>query len=71
MLELDVPKVESLHAVPRDGGKRRFVLVTMPGSDPFDLFQFLRHRGFECRFEEWNLNFVKRWHTTVRPFPLG
>jgi transcriptional regulator GlxA family with amidase domain len=38
MLEFDAPKVESLRATPRDGVKRRFVLVTMPGSDPFDLF---------------------------------
>ena len=38
MLEFDVPRVESLRAIPRDEGKRRFVLVTMPGGDPFDLF---------------------------------
>jgi transcriptional regulator GlxA family with amidase domain len=37
MLEIDVPKVESLRAIPRDKGKRRCVLVTVPGSDPFDL----------------------------------
>ena len=37
MLAFDVPRVESLRATPRDEGKRRFVLVTMPGSDPFDL----------------------------------
>jgi transcriptional regulator GlxA family with amidase domain len=37
MLEFDVPRVESLRATPRDTGKRRFVLVTMPGGDPFDL----------------------------------
>ena len=37
MLEFDVPRVESLRAAPRDGGKRRFVLVTVPGGDPFDL----------------------------------
>ena len=29
------------------------------------------HRGFECWFEKRNLDFVKRRHTTVRPFPLG
>ena len=34
MLEFDVPRVESLRATPRDEGKRRFVLVTMPGGDP-------------------------------------
>jgi transcriptional regulator GlxA family with amidase domain len=38
MLEFDAPRVESLRAAPRDGVKRRFVLVTMPGGDPFDLF---------------------------------
>src|SRR5262245_48005916 len=38
MLDFDAPRVESLRAVPRDAAKRRFVLVTMPGSDPFDLF---------------------------------
>lgn len=37
MLAFDVPRVESLRAAPRDGGKRRFVLVTVPGGDPFDL----------------------------------
>jgi transcriptional regulator GlxA family with amidase domain len=37
MLEFDTPKVESLRAIPRETGKRRFVLVTMPGGDPFDL----------------------------------
>jgi len=37
MLAFDVPRVESLRAAPRDGGKRRFVLVTMPDGDPFDL----------------------------------
>ena len=37
MIEVDVPRVESLRATPRDEGKRRFVLVTMPGGDPFDL----------------------------------
>src|SRR5262245_66524650 len=38
MLEFDAPTVESIRAAPRDGVKRRFVLVTMPGGDPFDLF---------------------------------
>ena len=37
MLEFDVPRVESLQATPREEGKRRFVLVTMPDGDPFDL----------------------------------
>jgi transcriptional regulator GlxA family with amidase domain len=37
MLEFDVPRVESLRATPRDEGKRRFVLVTVPDGDPFDL----------------------------------
>ena len=35
--DIDAPTVESVRATPRDHGKRRFVLVTMPGSDPFDL----------------------------------
>src|SRR5262245_45837380 len=38
MLEFDAPTVESLRGSPRNGDKRRFVLVTMPGGDPFDLF---------------------------------
>jgi hypothetical protein len=37
MFEIDPPKVESLRATPRDQGKRRFVLLTIPGGDPFDL----------------------------------
>ena len=37
MIEVDVPRVESLRATPRDEGKRRFVLVTMPDADPFEL----------------------------------
>ena len=36
MIEVDVPRVESLRATPRDEGKR-CVLVTVPGGDPFDL----------------------------------
>jgi transcriptional regulator GlxA family with amidase domain len=36
MIEVDVPRVESLRATPRGEGKR-CVLVTVPGGDPFDL----------------------------------
>jgi hypothetical protein len=37
MLEFDIPRVEFLRATPRVEGKLRCVLVTVPGSDPFDL----------------------------------
>jgi transcriptional regulator GlxA family with amidase domain len=37
MIEFDVPRVESIRGTPRDRGQRRFVLVTMPDGDPFDL----------------------------------
>ncbi len=37
MIEFDVPRVESIWGTPRDRGQRRFVLVTMPDGDPFDL----------------------------------
>ena len=54
MLEFDAPRVESLQATPRDQGKRRFVLVTMPGGDPFDLIAsmaVLREANF---YLEWS-----------------
>jgi transcriptional regulator GlxA family with amidase domain len=54
MFEINPPKVESLSAIPRDEGKRRFVFVTMPGSDPFDLIgpmAVVREANF---FLEWS-----------------
>jgi len=37
MFEFDIPTVDSVRATVRDSGKRRFVFVTMPDGDPFDL----------------------------------
>ncbi|MGD8818373.1 MAG: AraC family transcriptional regulator, partial [Acidobacteriota bacterium] len=37
MLQVEVPKVESIQAIPRDHGRRHFVFVAVPDADPFDL----------------------------------
>lgn len=37
MFDFELPTVDSLSALPREHGKRRFVLVTVPGGDPFDI----------------------------------
>jgi len=37
MLQIDIPKVDSVQATPRGEGGRRVLFVVVPGGDPFDL----------------------------------
>lgn len=54
MLQVDIPTVDTLQVTPRTGGRRRFVLVAVPGGDPFDIIgplTVLREANF---FLEWS-----------------
>jgi len=37
MVQADIPRVDSVQAIPRGEGRGRFLLVAIPGADPFDL----------------------------------
>src|SRR5262245_27091810 len=53
MFEIEAPRVGSIRAKPRDAAPRRFVLVTVPDGDPFDVIApmaVLREANFYLGF---------------------
>ena len=64
MIEFNGPSVESLRATPRDEGKRRFVFVTMPDADPFELIGLMAVCAKRTSFSKCPVD--PTWCTTTR-----